>query len=302
MKIDTKIRYQESYLPTKRHRIPRIREVEEDITVELREVARKDAPVAMVVTDYQSYIDENGKDEFGLRDTAFLAIDGALYSEKRDMWGALDKGTYPMEDFLHALERQGDYYFCRSYNGETGRDAVLQSLQKFVDSHVMIDGVLYEEHGEPRYLVQTFGLGHNHGGTGMFIETFYNPNVSKDRYFTALQRDEAIACANEIATMRGDTKDVGTFGDINIEVYMPEMVRCNPQLEHGNGDPFLNSLNALTEGSGSVMEAGLLVMAATQAEIVKPVSDVDALLRSAEERSRETVRETSGRDDVEISK
>ena len=303
MKIDTKIRYEEEYLPTKRHRIPCVREVEENIEVELREVSRKDAPVAMVVTNYQSYIDENGKDEFGLRDKAFLAIDGQLYSEKRDKQGALDKGPYSMADFVRELERHGNHYYVRNYNNGKNREDVLRFLHSFVNSHVMVDGTLYHRSSEPRYVINTFGLGHNHGGTGMFIDTHYNPNISKNNYFTALQREEAIAYANKVAEARGDTKDVGTFDrDINIKVYMPEMVRCNPQMEHGDGNPFLNSLEGLVQGSGSAIEAGLLVVAATQAEIEKPVSDVDSLIHNAEERSRETVGGISGRDDVEISK
>lgn len=276
MKIEAKIKYQEEYLPTKRHRIPRIREVEEAVEVELREVSRKDAPLSMVVTDYQSYVDENGKDAFGLRDTAFLAVKGQLYTEKRDMWGALDKGPLAMEDFLRSVERYGDSYYS-SYGRD--KEGTLRSLKEFIDSHVMIDGVLYQQTGEPRYLVQTFGLGHNHGGTSLFVETFYNENIPQERYFSALQREEAIAYANEIAVRRGDTKDVGTFGDINIQVHMPEMVRCNPQMEHGEGNPFLNSVEGLVQGSGSAMEAGLLVMAATQREIEKPQEE-----KSLEER------------------
>lgn len=299
MKIDVNLRYQEEYLPTKRHRIPRIRDVAEWVTVELREVSRKDAPVAMVVTDYQSYIDENGKDQFGLRDTAFLAVDGALYSEKRDMWGALDRGPLSWVEFWREIQNRGNSY--HSYYGRD-KEGALRSLKEFVDSHVLIDGVIYEECNEPRYVINTFGLGHNHGGTGLFIETHYNPNISKNNYFNALQRDEALAYATEVATRRGDTESLGRFDVKNIQMLMPEMVRCNPQLEHGNGDPFLNSIEGLIQGSGSVMEAGLLAMVATQAEIEKPVSDVDELIQGATDRSRETADGVGGRDAGEIEK
>lgn len=61
MKIEAKIRYEEKYLLSKRHRKSRVREVEDTVAVELREVRKENAPVAMVVTDYQSYLDENGK-------------------------------------------------------------------------------------------------------------------------------------------------------------------------------------------------------------------------------------------------
>ena len=50
---------------------------------------------------------------------------------------------------------------------------------------------------------------------------------------------------------------------INIEVVLPELVHRNPQKDHGNGNPFLNSLESVITGSSSVTEAGLLAMALT---------------------------------------
>ena len=280
MKIDVKMTYQEEYLPTKRHRIPRIREVEETVSLEIRELTREDAPVAMVVTDYKSYIDENGKDEFGLRDSEYRAIGDQLFSEKRDMSGALDRGAYSMDELLRAVERAGDCYY--SWDGKS-RDDVFRNLKEFTDSHILVDGVVFEKSGEPRYEIATFGLGHNHGGTAMFIHNAYNPNMSKDRYFSALQREEAIAYADKIAAARGDTKNVGKFGDINIKVYMPEMVRCNPQMEHGEGDPFMNSIEGMIQGTGSASEAGILTMVMTAAEINGKKTPLDNVIKDAEE-------------------
>ena len=265
MKLEARIKYQEEYLPTKRHRIPRIREVEEKVMVELREVKKENAPDAMVVTDYKSYLDEKGQDKFGLRATSYVAIDNELYSEKRNMSGALDEGPYYINKLMRDIARAGDCYF--SSRGKT-RDDMLRSLHEFIDSHVLIDGVIFEQRNEPRYVVQTFGLGHNHGGTALMITNRYNSNLSKNCYFSALERNKAIAYANEVASARGDTNNVGTFGrDIDIKVYMPEMVRCNPQMEHGDGEPFLNSLYELTQNSGSAMEAGLLVLSAESREV-----------------------------------
>lgn len=227
MLIDAKIKYQEEYLPTPRHRISRIREVEELVSVELREMKKEEAPVAMVVSDYKSFLDENGKERYELCDTPFLAIDDQLYSEKRDMRGALDEGPYSLDLFMKDLERAGNCYFVWN---DKDRDAVLNSLNKFVSSHVLIDGVVYEERGEPRYNIVTFGLGNNHGGTGLFVSCHYNENISKDNYFNALQRDDAIAYANKVAKTRGDTDYIGKFGFKNIKVLMPEMVRCEPNL------------------------------------------------------------------------
>ena len=48
MKLFAKIRYFEKYLPTKRHRIPRLREKEEVIEVELREITKEDISIACI--------------------------------------------------------------------------------------------------------------------------------------------------------------------------------------------------------------------------------------------------------------
>ena len=266
MQIEAKIKYQEEYLPTKRHRIPRIREIDETVMFELREIKKDDAPVAMIVTDYKSYLDENGNDNFGLREIPFHAIEGQLYSEKRDMWGALDKGTFPLKSFISEVERHGNCLY--GWVGKS-KEEVLRSVNAFITSHVMIDGIIYEQKGEPRYVINTFGLGHNHGGTGMFISYGYNPNISESNYFNALQRDEAIAYANEVAARRGDTDSVGKFGAENIRVFMPELIRCNPNLEHGDGNPLLNSLEGIIQASSNSLEAGLLVMGTASSHITE---------------------------------
>ena len=257
MNLDVKIKYREQYLPTKRHRNYRIREVEETVPLELREVSKDDMSLAMTVTDYQSYLDTAGEHQFGLVDTPIHVYNGQLFTRKKDMFGALDRGPYAFEQFLQDLEQRFSRYALPS------REETLQKLQDYVDRFLLADGEVYTQTTEPRYVVVTFGLGHNHGGTGMFIEYGYNPNIRKENYFNALQRDAAIAYANAIATRRGDTKNVGTFGDINIAVHMPELIHCDPQREHGDGDPYLNSMERLIEASASSLEAGILVMSNT---------------------------------------
>ena len=59
--------------------------------------------------------------------------------------------------------------------------------------YLLVDGELYHCTSEPRYCIYTFGLGHNHGGTALSVDYRYNPNISKNRYFSALQGVEAVA-------------------------------------------------------------------------------------------------------------
>lgn len=257
MNLDVKIKYKEQYLPTKRHRNYRIREVEETVPLALREVSKDDLSLAMTVTDYHSYLDADGERQFGLVDTPIHVYNGQLFTRKKDMYGALDRGPFSFDQLLLDLERRVSRHAFDS------RDNALRELQAVTDEYLLVDGEVYNQTTEPRYVVVTFGLGHNHGGTGMFIEFSYNPNIRKDNYFNALQRDEAIAHADAVAARRGDTKNVGTFGDINIAVHLPELIRCDPQREHGDGDPYLNSMERLIEASDSSLEAGILVMSNT---------------------------------------
>lgn len=82
------------------------------------------------------------------------------------------------------------------------------------------------------YNVTIFGLGHNHGGTGFFIEYHYNPNISSKNYFNALEREKAITYGKQIALNRGDTDSIEGMGEHDIiEVLMPEMVKVESRLD-----------------------------------------------------------------------
>lgn len=117
------------------------------------------------------------------------------------------------------------------------------------------------------YVINTFGLGHNHGGTGFFIEYHYNTNISNKNYFSALEREKAIAYGKKVAANRGDTESIEGMGECDIiEVLMPKMVKRNPQKDHGEGNSFLNSLENMISGTDSSTEAGLLAITMCMAE------------------------------------
>ena len=60
-----------------------------------------------------------------------------------------------------------------------------------------------------------------------------------------LQREEAIKYTKEKALKRGDTDDLERIGEsYNIEVLIPEAVKCNPQIEHGMEIHFSTRLRA----------------------------------------------------------
>ena len=221
-------------------------------------------------------------------DVEIRTYNGKLYKARRFNYGsAIGTGFPEIDDAINGIRYAGksmNWYDHKEYAYESTDTKFIDGtsipqksnlyervaeLQRKADRYIFSDGKIWEPCGEPMYVINTFGLGHNHGGTGMFIEEFYNGNIPSRNYFNALDRDKAIAYANAVATRRGDTNDVGKFGEReNIIVKMPEMVRANPNVDHADGgDPFMESLESIIEGSDSIAEAGIGVIAATFAAI-----------------------------------
>lgn len=253
MKIKTWIKYEESYLPP-RCRNLRYRECEDYININLKEVAPEEMELAFEDNSY------SGK--------------GKIYFYKGKLWSKVKSGGFmcnpeglgiktPLEELKYVNEYCSTYFPSPWRDGaHPDRKRMLSAVRKEMSKYVLINGDVYEQTSEPRYCICTFGLGHNHGGTGMFVDYSYNPNICNDNYFSALDGKKAVEYANSVAAGRGDTKDVGKFKEMII-VYMPEIVRVNPKKQHGDGDEFINSIESLIRGSDSAAEAGLLAMAFT---------------------------------------
>ena len=250
MKIKTWIKYEESYVPPRCRKL-RYRECEDYINVNLKEVAPDEMRLAFEDNSY------SGK--------------GKIYYYKGKLWSKVKSGNFmcnpeergiktPLEELKYVNEHSS-IYFPRSWrDGEhPDKERMLSAARKAIRNYVLIDGEIYEQTAEPRYVVNTFGLGHNHGGTGMFVEYHYNPNIRNDNYFSALDGKKAVEYANSVAAGRGDTNDVGRFKELII-VHMPELVKVKPKKQHGEGNKFLNDVEDIINGSGDALTAGLLCM------------------------------------------
>lgn len=244
MKVTVTVKYNEPYLPTPRCRKYRNRTASKDTALTIREVTGEEAPVAFIVHKYDG-------------DQEIRFFNGKCY--KASKWSDYHcgaSGLLPPEKLVDYFRGRYDYWNC---NYKENRKAFAEEAKRFL----VIDGVLWEQTGEPRYCIYTFGLGHNHGGTSLSVDFYYNGNISKDRYFSALESARAVATANRIASGRGDTESVGKFHKM-IDVLIPEAVKVKPSKQHGNGDPFMNSLENMIEKTDSSFEAGLLaIMMAT---------------------------------------
>lgn len=286
MKFNVNYYYNQKFLLTKRHRNVRERQIEDVLSVSVTELTADVFPVAFIVHDMQSvqegmtsYEDyRSEKCDFRMFAEEIRTYKGKLYTPVRITHGAAISTIFEDESYvIHNLEwmtrknwycDDGDKFSENSVVIEDNKKEIRQMLRKSAKKYIYFDGKFWSVCSEPRYVINTFGLGHNHGGTGFFIEYGYNSNIPNTNYFNELQRDEAIAYGKSVALGRGDTESVDGLGKYeNIEVIMPEMVKVNPNKQHGKGCEFMNMMESVISNSSSKNEAGILCVALAMASV-----------------------------------
>ena len=279
MKIGITYEYLEKYLPNKRCRNARKRLMVTTYDATVNEVKFKDFPVAFIIHDYK---ERDG--EFKLCADEIRTYNSKLYMLWRVESGKDVGRLQDVSDLMRHLKWLSGYEYEPYYKNDKDKYSEEKSIiigdNKNIHTHLIQEaadkflkdeyGNIWEETGEPVYHILTFGLGHNHGGTGFFIDYHYNPNCSANSYFTALQFDEAVEYFKNTALGRGDTESWKRFNSKEkyIEVIMPEMVKRNPAEEHADGgNSFIDAIEAIIDSSSSSNEAGLVAMATTVAMI-----------------------------------
>lgn len=287
MNLKVDFTYEEKYLRTSRCRKPLARTREGIYELAIKELAKAECPIAAVVHDMKSVYegatttaDFEGNGEYKMFAEPYRVHNGKFYKFCRASYGAAISTAqtelkYVIADiksdlYRYSLYEKENLFSDKSVYISDNLSEIVDNMQARANKYISLDGELWKECGEPRYVVNTFGLGHNHGGTAMFIEEFYNSNISSKNYFNAVNRDKAITYAKETAIARGDTDSVKRIGKMeNIEVLIPEFFKVDPEKEHGEGNAFLNLLEDMVTSSNNATEAGILVTLATASEINK---------------------------------
>lgn len=242
MKIKVKYYYKQKFLPTNRHRKERTRQLEDTVSVSVPEPSESEFPVAFIVHDMQSvqpgaksYKDFDGdKCNLTIFPEEIRTYKGKLYIPIRITHGSAISTEFEREEHIvYLLERihGKERYFCDAEYSEKSivvseeKEDFKRDIREEAKNYIYSCGHFWRVCSEPRYKVQTFGLGHNHGGTGFFID-FYGSGAN---CFNALERDNAIKYGRAVAENRGDTESIDRIGRCeNIEVIMPEMVKLKP--------------------------------------------------------------------------
>lgn len=261
MKFTIPFRFDETYLPTPRCRKLRHREGNSSTEVEVTALTYEQAHPVFRVTGYDMH-----KSDY---------IPTTIYQHNGQLWQLALQDRFscgaPHEPATaQTLQEVFDRYYYHNQHGYLdNQQAEAARAVEYAKDFLFIGEHLYMPCGEPMYNITTFGLGHNHGGTGFFVEYHYNNNIPNRNYFNALHRAEAIAYAVQVAKNRGDTESIPRLQNpkYNIEVLDPSAVHRDPMKDHGGGDPFLNMLDDLCSASDSTGEAVALVMCAAAREM-----------------------------------
>lgn len=271
MKVEVEVSYIEEYVPP-RCRKPREREASEAMALEVAEAAGAEAPVAARV---HLPLWKAGEPERSQR-VPVRFHGGRLYLPlfahgRPEPDSFIGSEPAPIGALAAEVAREASWTGAR----RTRRQARLAASEA-AGLFLVVDGEPWRVCGEPRYVVQTFGLGHNHASTNVFVEWSYNPNIAASRYYNANDREAMQEGFRRVALGRGDTDSVPAYEgrvaagtDERIEVLIPGAFTCDPASEHGDGDEFLNGLESLAAGAGSAFEAGLLALAFTAKETAR---------------------------------
>jgi hypothetical protein len=140
-------------------------------------------------------------------------------------------------------------------------ESQIQSIQEFYSQFIMIGKQMAKKASEPMYVVQTFGLGCNHGGTSLCVDHWYNPNIRHECYYRLDQLKEAMKAKDAVAKRRGDTKDIGRKPWTKFRILIPEAIQANPAKDYGGkGSDFINTAETLIESFGNPNAAGMALM------------------------------------------
>ncbi|HHH9443071.1 TPA: hypothetical protein ACP32N_005059 [Pseudomonas aeruginosa] len=227
MEVTFAYSYTQSKIPP-RCRIARIvREHDGLVTVGIRHIDANQAPVAIVCRN---------TDQPDHQPVEYRWFEGRLWTDCTVYCCARDlraeggpNSTYRMPDQQISLitdnvtlshHAQGIYA-----SASKGKEGISGYLQSWAADRIIIDDQLFQPAPEPMYVVMTFGLSNNHGGTSLRCTDFLNSNIKERSYFSLLELQKAEAYALHFADARGDTVKRSVEPGFVFEVLIPAAIQ-----------------------------------------------------------------------------
>ncbi|HEJ4407892.1 TPA: hypothetical protein SL557_000171 [Pseudomonas aeruginosa] len=224
MELTVNYSYVEQIIPP-RCRKPRPQRFEDGVAVlSIREVTAEQAPVAIVGREK-----DHDSDNY-LEPVVYRWFDGRLWTDcdvsncsrrRASCYPALGPTLNLVKDSAVLSNPALGIYVCV----HEGKQGIADHLQACAKDWLIIDGQLYRPAGEPMYVVMTFGLSGNHGGTALLTDDHLNPNIQREAYFSLLELDQAITHTLLVAGKRGDTVKVSTNPGFQFQVLIPAAIQ-----------------------------------------------------------------------------
>lgn len=231
MQLTVNYSYVEQVIPP-RCRKPRPQRFDDGVfTIDICEVTAEQAPVAILGFEKDEH-DQDVSNPIVYRwHAGRLWTSCPVYACSRrgtDLYGSLGPVLSLVKDTAMLSHPELGIYVC-VYEG---RDGVAAHIAEAAEDLLIIDGQLHRPAGEPLYVVMTFGLSNDHGGTSMLCADHLNPNIRPESYFSLLEHAEAIEYTRKVALARGDTRMCCTSPSHRFEVLLPDAIQWkNPSPE-----------------------------------------------------------------------
>lgn len=230
MKTSIRFSYTQQVVPPRCRKPRDVRFDDGLLSVTIREVTAEQAPIAIIS---KPTCEADGEIEvayrwYGGQLWTSVHLDGGrprgLTAREKD-W---DYQSIPEEvDVRSDSYGHGENYgLGLKYRAHGSRDEVVAAIRTWSKGHLVVDGVFYRPAAEPRYVVMTFGLGGNHGGTAVMVTDWFNPNVSRQAYFSLMEKDAALERGAQVATDRSDTRSLPMkLSTPDFQILLPEAIR-----------------------------------------------------------------------------
>lgn len=237
-----------TFLPSKRHSVPRYTQHKIKARFNVIRVHINDAKLVYRISDHESLYKNATKTEdfrtgngvYKRLTTPIRMFNGRFFKPFKyyygtavsDKWFSLDDfQKYVLTDIYYEVNLANEHFLRDNrHNGnylqllpeanlkdpniqilKRSDDDVFKRVQAECDQYIIIGNHVWQQVEQPIYSYTTFGLGHNHGGTGFFV-SFIDPNdipkCNKTFYFMPEQLKEALDTVLKVAADRGDTESV----------------------------------------------------------------------------------------------
>jgi hypothetical protein len=237
-----------TFLPSKRHSVPRYSQTKIKTRFNVTRVHINDTQLVYRISDHESlYKNATKTEDFRTGNgvykrlvTPIRMFNGRFFkpfkyyygSAVSDKWFSLDDfQKYILIDIYYEVNRVNEQFLRHNLHKgnclqrklgvnlkdpniqilQSSDDDVLKKAQAECDQYIIIGNHVWQQVEQPIYSYTTFGLGHNHGGTGFFVSFIDPKNIpegNKKFYFMPEQLQTALDTVIKVAQNRGDTESV----------------------------------------------------------------------------------------------